>query len=91
MKKTYVITNQPTKLPILGTVVYTFLMDYYNASDFWWGVFILGFSIIWIIFIISLFNEEKIDLNKDYSTYAEKRSILSNFAQKLEKIINEHN
>jgi len=89
MKKIYVIKNQPTKLPIVGTVLYAFLMDYYNASDFWWGVFIVCFSIIWIICIVALFLQETIDLNKDYSDNPKKAVKQSKFAEKLKQIIDE--
>lgn len=90
MKKIYVIKNQPTKLPVVGTVLYAFLMDYYNASGFWWGVFIVCFSIIWIICIIALFLEEKIDLDKDYSEYSKKAVKQSKFAEKLKQMIDDN-
>jgi len=90
MKKFYVISNTPTKLPITGTVLYAFLMDYYNASDFWWGVFIVCFSIIWIICITALFYQESISLDKDYSDNPKKAVKRSNFAEKLQKIIDEN-
>lgn len=89
MKKIYVIKNQPTKLPVVGTVLYAFLMDYYNASDFWWGVFIVCFSIIWIICIFALFLQETIDLNKDYSDNPKKAVKQSKFAEKLKQMIDE--
>ena len=89
MKKIYVIKNQPTKLPVVGTVLYAFLMDYYNASDFWWGVFIVCFSIIWIICIVALFLQETIDLNKDYSDNPKKAVKQSKFAEKLKQMIDE--
>ena len=89
MKKIYVIKNQPTKLPVVGTVLYAFLMDYYNASDFWWGVFIVCFSIIWIICIFSFFLQETIDLNKDYSDNPKKAVKQSKFAEKLKQMIDE--
>ncbi len=89
MKKIYVIKNQPTKLPIVGTVLYAFLMDYYNASGFWWGVFIVCFSIIWIICIIALFLQETIDLDKDYSDNPKKAVKQSKFAEKLKQMIDE--
>ena len=89
MKKIYVIKNQPTKLPVLGTVLYAFLMDYYNVSDFWWGVFIVCFSIIWIICIIALFLQETIDLDKDYSDNPKKAVKQSKFAEKLKQMIDE--
>ena len=89
MKKIYVIKNQPTKLPIVGTMLYAFLMDYYNASGFWWGVFIVCFSIIWIICIIALFLQETIDLDKDYSDNPKKAVKQSKFAEKLKQMIDE--
>ncbi len=90
MKKIYVIKNQPTKLPVVGTVLYAFLMDYYNASGFWWGVFIVCFSIIWIICIIALFLEEKIDLDEDYSDYSKKAVKQSKFSEKLKQMIDDN-
>ena len=90
MRKIYVIKNQPTKLPVVGTVLYAFLMDYYNASGFWWGVFIVCFSIIWIICIIALFKEEKIDLDEDYSDYSKKAVKQSKFSEKLKQMIDDN-
>lgn len=90
MKKIYVIKNQPTKLPVVGTVLYAFLMDYYNASGFWWGVFIVCFSIIWIIAIVALFYQETIDLDKDYSDDPIKAVKRSKFSEKLQQMIDDN-
>jgi len=62
MKKLIVIKNTPSKLPILGTVVYTFLMHYYNVSDLWWGIYITLMAILWILVIWIMCNQERIDL-----------------------------
>lgn len=62
MKKRKVITNIPIKLPLQSTILYSFLLYYFEADRLWWGVFITCYSIIWIVAIISLFNQEKIDL-----------------------------
>jgi len=90
MKKFYVIRNTPTKLPFTATVLYAFLIDYYNVSDFWWGVFIVCFSVIWIIAIVALFYQETIDLDKDYSDNPKKAVKQSKFAEKLKQMIDEN-
>jgi hypothetical protein len=90
MKKIYVIKNVPTRLPVVGTVLYAFLMDYYNASDFWWGVFIVVFTIIWIICIYALCLQETIDLTKDYSDNPNKAVKKGKFAEKLQQLIDEN-
>lgn len=62
MKKIKVIKNIPARLPISTTVLYSFLMYYFNVDNLWWGVFITVFVIYWAISIWIVYAQEKIDL-----------------------------
>jgi hypothetical protein len=44
----------PTRLPIVGTAFWLFLLDYYNAPGWAWGVVITLLAIAWpfIIFLV---------------------------------------
>lgn len=84
MKKHIAIKNQPIKLPFLSTAFYTFLMHYFQAPGWAWGVFITLFAILWIIAIVLLWNQEKIDLFEPEATRNKVSTELgSNFKQRL--------
>ena len=63
MKTRFVIANTPIRLPLSSTILYSFLLHYFNVSDIWWGVFITVFSIIWILIIRIKLIEEQIDIS----------------------------
>lgn len=65
MKKTKVISNLPVRLPILSTVLYTFLLHYFNVDNLWWGIFIAVYSIYWIVVISVIWTQERIDIFKE--------------------------
>ena len=65
MKKRFVISNLPIKLPFQSTILYAFLLHYFNANGVIWGVFITLYSIFWIGVIMAKWNEVKIDLNDE--------------------------
>lgn len=88
MKKRFVITNTPVRLPIQSTILYTFLLYHFQVSGIWWGVFITLYSLIWIIIIVAKWNEEKIDLN-DEEIDNDKKVVRSKFAERLQKLIDE--
>lgn len=44
----------PTKLPVQSTVLYTFLMYYFSAPEFAWGVYFIVMFIVWVLFIVSM-------------------------------------
>lgn len=63
MKTIYVIKNTPVRYPIQSTILYSFLLHYFNANDVLWGVFITLYSLLWILaFIVKLF-EKKVDIS----------------------------
>lgn len=86
MKKKYVITNTPTRLPLVSTAVFAFMLDYYKCNDIWWGVFITFWSFIWIASIISIWEEVKIDLNSDEPKHEE---VKNKFRDRIEKLMKE--
>ena len=89
MKKHFVITNLPVRLPIQSTILYSFLLYYFEAHDVLWGVFITLYSILWIGLIWIKINEIKVDLN---ATQDEEKKIVkqSKFKEKLEELIKEN-
>lgn len=88
MKKRFVISNTPVKLPVQSTILYTFLLYHFQVSGIWWGIFITLYSIYWIIAIVAKWNEESVDLNSD-KLDEKKKAVESKFAQRLQKLMNE--
>lgn len=89
MKKHFVITNFPVKLPVQSTILYSFLLYYFKVDNIWWGIFITLYSIFWIIIIVMKCTEKRIDLTdtlgKDISVSLEGKK----FQQVLEKLAKE--
>lgn len=83
MKKKLVITNVPSRLPVNSTILYSFLLYYFNVDDLYWGIFITLFSIYWILVFIVKFNEVNIDLNENENLSS------SNFKEKIQNMIKE--
>ena len=83
MKKKLVITNVPTRYPINSTILYSFLLYYFNVDDLYWGIFITLFSIYWILVFIVKFNEVNIDLNENENLSS------SNFKEKIQSMVKE--
>ena len=83
MKKKLVITNVPTRYPINSTILYSFLLYYFNVDGLYWGIFITLFSIYWILVFIVKFNEVNIDLNENENLSS------SNFKEKIQNMIKE--
>lgn len=88
MKKHFVIANVPTRLPMQSTVLYSFLLHYFNASGVLWGVFITLFTILWIIAIADKYNEIRVDLN---ATKEEEKKFVkkSKFQERLNELMRE--
>lgn len=63
MKKRYVIKNLPAKLPIHTTILYAFLLYYFNAAQWIWGAFITLTILYWIIVIINFCYQKSIDIS----------------------------
>ena len=60
MKKNKIIPLKYMRnyLPIDRTVLWTFLMYYFKASQLIWGIYITITVIVWIIFVIDIWNQE---------------------------------
>lgn len=86
MKKHFALKNYPVKLPILSTVVYAHLMNYYNAPQWAWGVFITLYALLWVVAITIKWNEETVDLFEEKPT-AENIEKISRFQQKLAEMV----
>ena len=88
MEKVKVVSNIPMKLPISQTILYTFLMDYYNASELAWGVFISLGIIMWIGVIAFLIKQERIDIFKEEKQEEIKETVTeeSKFQQKMREM-----
>jgi len=65
MEKRNVITNLPIRLPINSTILYSFLLYYFNVSGLNLGMFITAWTIVWILAIILKFTEVRVDVFKD--------------------------
>lgn len=82
MKKTKVIPSKylPVRMPLFQTAFIAFLMDYYSASDIWWGVFFAVSALIWISWAISFIKQE-----------SDEKLVNSNVTINLGKLINNVN
>ena len=83
MKKKLVITNVHTLYHINSTILYSFLLYYFNVDELYWGIFITLFSIYWILVIVVKSNEVSIDLNEN------KNLSSSNFKEKIQSMVKE--
>lgn len=64
MKNYYVIKNSnlPARFPLLHTVVWLFLLDYYKAPGWAWGVLCTIYAILWAGCIYAKFKQTEIDI-----------------------------
>lgn len=85
MKKKTVLANFPVRLPVQSTILYTFLLHYFNVDSMYWGIFITLYSLYWILIIAVKWSEERIDLDDDKKITAGK----SKFAERLAEIVRE--
>lgn len=85
MKKRFVISNIQKGLPINSTILYTFLLYYFQVDGLYWGIFITLFTLYWISRIYTIATEERIDLNKQ-NLNDEKRVFRSKLMQALENL-----
>lgn len=58
------VANLPVRLPILATIVWWLLLDRLHAPALAWGIFLTLATIVWVVAILVLFNQEPIDLFK---------------------------
>lgn len=54
--------NLPARLPITQTIFFTFIMNYYNAREWMWTVFIIISLVIWIACINKMAKQKEIEL-----------------------------
>lgn len=79
-KTDYVIINTPTKLPILATAFWSFMLYHFKANSLLWGIFITLYVIYWAFCIYTIRNQVRIDLN---STTTKNLEAKSKFAKRL--------
>lgn len=85
MKTSKVIKNTPIKFPFTSTVLYSFLLYYFDASGVIWGIFGTLYVIFWSIAIVVKWNEESVDLfNKE-----EIKKVKPTFKEQIQKLANE--
>ena len=82
MKKTKVIKNIPNKLPLTSTVLYTFLLYYFDVNGIVWGIFGTIYAIYWILVIVIIYNQERIDLFNEEETKDVKPTFKERLAEK---------
>lgn len=66
-KKVISRKNLPTKPPTIATVVAILALDYWNAPQWLWGALGVVFVIIWVAWIVQMFQEKQFDIFKDKS------------------------
>jgi hypothetical protein len=65
MKKRIVLKSTSIRFPISSTILYTFLMMYFNAPEWAWTLFITFEVLWWALIITAKFYEAGISLNDD--------------------------
>lgn len=89
MKTRNVISNLPIKLPWMSTVVYSFMLHYFNANGVIIGVFATIYAIYWIIAIIAKWNEKSVDIFEQFEQKKQdSKEKISPFQQKLRDLKN---
>ena len=77
------------RLPVNSTVLYSFLLYYFNVSGIWWGVFITLMTLLWVVIIVSRYHSIEVDLDSAVDpTYNNevKAAVKSQFQIKLEEL-----
>lgn len=82
MKTDKVIKNIPVKPPIHSTILYCFLLYYFEANGIAWGIFGTLYTIFWILVIIVIWNQERVDIFKEEET----KHLKPTFKDRLEKL-----
>ena len=59
--------NRRLHTPLMGTIVYSMALDYYNAPQWLWGVVAVLLSIYWVYYLIELFvgKHKTVEFTKD--------------------------
>ena len=89
MKKKLVLTSLPVRFPIQSTILYSFLLHYFNADNIYWGIFITLYSILWSCVFYIKSKEQYISLNSGEKEHSVKENVSSEskFRQKLNELI----
>ena len=64
-KKVIKYNNLPTRIPLWSTIVAYLLLDKLNAPGWAWGALGLFFVIGWMVCLLSIFNDDYIDIFKE--------------------------
>lgn len=64
MKKRFVITNIPLKLPFQSTILYSFLLWHFEVNLIWVGAFATIYTIYWGVAITLKFTDKRIDIDE---------------------------
>lgn len=62
MKKIYVVKNIPARIPLNSTILYTFLLYYFEVDRLIWGIYICLMIAYWALNIAALFIQERVDI-----------------------------
>lgn len=81
-KKRTVITNLPTRPPIMQTIFYGTLLHYFDAHPIVWGIYITFFSFAWVVLFLAMMDEAKVNLDDEDSI----KDANTPFASKLMKL-----
>jgi hypothetical protein len=81
-KKRTVITNLPTRPPIMQTIFYGTVLHYFDAHPIVWGIYITFFVFAWVVLFLAMLDEVKVNLDDEDSIKAAKTP----FAELLKSI-----
>jgi hypothetical protein len=82
IKKVINSKNLPSRMPLLGTIVYATALDYWNAPQWAWGAVGLLIVVAWIGWIVAKVREEEQD---DIFETPQKVATKSKFKEKLKE------
>ena len=85
MKTRKVIKNTGIKLPIHSTIIYSFLLYYFDVSEIYLGIFGAVYVIYWCLAISIKWNEEEIDIFDE----EEMKKLRPTFKERLKDKLNE--
>ena len=85
MKTRKVITNTRIRLPFQSTILYSFLLYYFNVSEVYLGIFGAVYVIYWSLAISIRWNEEAIDIFDE----EEMENTRPTFKERLKEKVNE--
>ncbi len=77
--------NLPSRIPLVGTIVYITALDYWNAPEWLWGVVGVIMVVGWVSFFFGLGTEKEIDLFVEKKPETKEKST-SKFQEKLKEM-----